>query len=59
MHHMEAAAHNHFESLVFAAGMTAFSDDCDRIVLRRLPSQPPIEPTLLDDSDFRPPAFGE
>jgi hypothetical protein len=56
---MEAAAHNHFESLVFAAGMTAFTDDCDRIVLRRLPSQTPVEPTLLDDSDFLPPAYGE
>ena len=55
---MEAAVHNHFESLVFAAGMTAFTDDCDRIVLRRLPSQPAIEPTLLDDSDFLPPPYG-
>ena len=59
MHDMEAAAHNHFESLVFAAGMTAFTDDCDRIVLRRPQSQPGIEARLLDDSDFRPPAFGE
>ena len=56
---MEAAAHNHFESLVFAAGMTAFTDDCDRIVLRRPPSHAPVEPTLLDDSDFLPPAYGE
>ena len=56
---MEAAAHNHFESLVFAAGMTAFTDDCDRIVLRRLPPQTAIAPTLLDDSHFLPPAYGE
>ena len=50
MHHMEAAAHNHFESLVFAAGMTAFTDDCDRIVIRRsMPSQ--VEATFVQDSD--------
>ena len=50
---MEAAAHNHFESLVFAAGMTAFTDDCDRIVIRRArPSQ--VEANFVEDSGFGP-----
>ena len=56
---MEAAARNHFESLVFAAGMTAFADDCDRIVLRRLEATPRDGPIVRNDSDFLPPAFGE
>jgi hypothetical protein len=55
---MDAAMqHIQFESLVLAAGMTAFADDCDRIVIRRLEAYAPVAPTFLDDSDFLPPTF--
>jgi len=56
---MDAAMHHtQLESLIFAAGMTAYADDCDSIVIRRaMPSQ--VRATFVQDSDFPPPAFGE
>ena len=51
---MDAATHaNHFDSLIAAAGMTAYADDCDRIVIRRsIPSH--VQATFVEDSDFGP-----
>ena len=51
---MDAAARtNHLESLILAAGMTAFADDCDRVVIRRsMPSH--VTPTFVQDADFGP-----
>jgi hypothetical protein len=56
---MDAATHHaHLESLVLAAGMTAFADDCDRIVIRRaMPSQ--VQATFVQDSDFGPLPFDQ
>ena len=47
------------ETLVAAAGMTAYSDDCDRIVMAKRPPPPPIEPTFVPDAEFLPLAAGE
>ena len=51
---MDAATHHsHLESLVLAAGMTAFAEDCDRVVIRRsMPSR--AQPTFVEDADFGP-----
>ena len=55
---MDAATHTHMENLVFCAGMTAFAEDLDGVVSRRvMPAR--IEPTLLSDCDFLPQSFGE
>ena len=47
------------ESLVAAAGMTAFAEDCDRILMFKRPLPPPIEPTFVHDAEFPPLAYGE
>ena len=54
---MDAATQpTQLESLVLAAGMTAYADDCDRIVIRRaMPSQ--VQPIFVQDSDFGPTTF--
>jgi len=54
---MDAATqHTQLESLVFAAGMTAYAEDCDSIVIRRAtPSH--VQPTFVQDSDFGPISF--
>ena len=54
---MDAAAHaTHLESLVLAAGMTAFAEDCDRVVIRRsMPSH--AQATYVQDSEFGPTNF--
>jgi hypothetical protein len=51
---MDAATHTtHLESLVLAAGMTAFAEDCDRVVIRRsMPLR--VQATFVQDSDFGP-----
>ena len=56
---MDAATHHsQLESLVLAAGMTAFADDCDRIVIRRaMTSQ--VQATFVQDSDFGPTPIGQ
>ena len=56
---MDAAMHHaHFESLILAAGMTAYADDCDSIVIRRaMPSQ--VQATFVQDSDFGPAPFDQ
>ena len=51
---MDAATHHsHLESLVIAAGMTAFAEDCDRVVIRR--SMPPhVQAHFVQDAEFGP-----
>ena len=51
---MDAATHiGNLDSLIRAAGMTAFAEDCDRIVIRR--SRPAhAQATFVEDSDFGP-----
>ena len=46
------------DALIAAAGMTAFAEDLDRIVLHaRIPSRA-IEPVFVKDSEVQPP-FGD
>jgi hypothetical protein len=53
---MDATQHSHLESLVYAAGITAYADDCDSIVIRRvMPAL--VQATFVQDSDFGPPNF--
>jgi len=47
------------ETLVALAGMTAFAEDCDRIVMAKRALPPPVEPTFVHDAEFLPPAYGE
>ena len=47
------------ETLVALAGMTAFAEDCDRILMSKRAPPPPIEPTFVHDAEFLPPLLGE
>ena len=47
------------ETLVALAGMTAFAEDCDRILTAKRVLPPPIEPTVVPDAEFLPLATGE
>jgi len=46
------------EALIAAAGMTAFAEDCDRILVQPRTPHPPIEPVFVKDSEVQPP-FGD
>jgi hypothetical protein len=46
------------EALIAAAGMTAFAEDCDRIVVHARVTRLPIEPVFVKDSEVQPP-FGD
>ena len=46
------------DALIAAAGMTAFAEDCDRIVLHARAPRAPIEPVFVKDSEVQPP-FGD
>lgn len=47
------------EMLIAAAGMTAFAEDCDRILMAKRALPPPIEPTFIHDAEFLPSLYGE
>ena len=56
---MNVEMHSMLETLVAAAGMTAYAEDCDRILMTKRVLPPPIAPTFVHDAEFLPRADGE
>ncbi len=56
---MDVVTLSMMETLVALAGVTAFADDCDRILMSKRELPPPIEPTFVHDAEFLPPLYGE